>query len=48
MPNAWDAGSARILASRGFEALATTSLGLAASLGKVDLTVTRSLRLESH
>ena len=41
MPNAWDVGSARILASMGFDALATTSLGLAAALGKVDLTVTR-------
>ena len=41
MPNAWDIGSARILASMGFEALATTSLGHAAGLGKVDLTVTR-------
>jgi len=36
IPNAWDAGSARLLASLGFEALATTSLGLANALGKVD------------
>lgn len=41
MPNPWDIGSARILASMGFSALATTSLGHAASLGKVDQTVTR-------
>ena len=41
MPNPWDIGSARILASVGFPALATTSLGHAASLGKVDQTVTR-------
>jgi 2-methylisocitrate lyase-like PEP mutase family enzyme len=36
MPNAWDAGSAMLLASLGFEALATTSLGLANALGRVD------------
>ncbi len=36
MPNPWDAGSARILASFGFEALATTSAGLAFSLGRRD------------
>jgi 2-methylisocitrate lyase-like PEP mutase family enzyme len=41
MPNPWDLGSARILASMGFSALATTSLGHAASLGKVDQSVTR-------
>jgi 2-methylisocitrate lyase-like PEP mutase family enzyme len=41
MPNPWDVGSARILASMGFSALATTSLGHAASLGKVDQSVTR-------
>jgi 2-methylisocitrate lyase-like PEP mutase family enzyme len=29
IPNPWDAGTARLLASLGFEALATTSLGLA-------------------
>lgn len=34
--NAWDAGSARILASAGFEALATTSAGYAFSVGKRD------------
>ncbi len=36
IPNPWDAGSARILAGLGFEALATTSAGLAFSLGKLD------------
>jgi len=36
IPNPWDAGSAKILASLGFEALATTSAGLAFSLGKPD------------
>src|SRR5436305_2061820 len=33
IPNPWDAGTARLLASMGFEALATTSLGLANTLG---------------
>src|SRR5579871_2182782 len=36
IPNPWDAGSAKILAHLGFEALATTSAGLAFSLGKPD------------
>ena len=36
IPNPWDAGTARLLASLGFEALATTSLGLANSLGRPD------------
>jgi 2-methylisocitrate lyase-like PEP mutase family enzyme len=36
IPNPWDAGSAKLLASLGFEALATTSAGLAFSLGKPD------------
>jgi len=40
MPNAWDIGSARILAGLGFPALATTSSGHAASLGKRDQQVT--------
>src|SRR6516162_734841 len=34
IPNAWDAGTARALAALGFEALATTSLGLANTLGR--------------
>jgi 2-methylisocitrate lyase-like PEP mutase family enzyme len=41
MPNPWDVGSARLLASLGFEALATTSSGFAATLGRVDGGVTR-------
>jgi len=36
MPNPWDAGSAIMLASLGFEALATTSAGFAFSLGRPD------------
>lgn len=36
LPNAWDAGSARILAGLGFEAIATTSAGLAFTLGRRD------------
>jgi 2-methylisocitrate lyase-like PEP mutase family enzyme len=41
LPNPWDAGSARILASLGFEALATTSSGFAATFGRPDGSVTR-------
>ncbi len=41
IPNPWDVGSARLLAELGFPALATTSSGLAASLGKLDQQVTR-------
>jgi 2-methylisocitrate lyase-like PEP mutase family enzyme len=41
IPNPWDAGSARVLAGLGFEALATTSSGLAYSLGKRDGMATR-------
>jgi 2-methylisocitrate lyase-like PEP mutase family enzyme len=41
MPNPWDVGSARLLASFGFEALATTSAGFAWSIGKVDQQVSR-------
>ena len=47
MPNPWDVGSAKLLASMGFEALATTSAGLAWSLGKLDMQVTRD-ELVSH
>jgi len=36
IPNPWDPGTARLLASLGFEALATTSLGLANTLGRAD------------
>ena len=40
IPNPWDAGSARMLAGLGFKALATTSSGLAFTLGRADGTVT--------
>ena len=36
IPNPWDAGSARVFAALGFEALATTSSGLAFTLGRLD------------
>lgn len=36
IPNPWDAGSAKMLASLGYQALATTSAGYAFSQGKVD------------
>lgn len=36
IPNPWDAGTARILAALGFEALTTTSAGLAFALGRRD------------
>lgn len=35
LPNPWDAGSAKLLADLGFEALATTSLGVANNLGRL-------------
>jgi len=41
MPNPWDRGSARLFESLGFEALATTSSGFAATLGRLDGGVTR-------
>ena len=41
LPNPWDAGSARVLASMGFAALATTSSGFAATMGRHDGSVTR-------
>jgi 2-methylisocitrate lyase-like PEP mutase family enzyme len=41
IPNPWDAGSARILAALGYEALATTSAGFAFTLGRRDGAVTR-------
>lgn len=36
MPNAWDAGSAKMLVSCGFDAVGTTSAGIAFSLGRPD------------
>jgi 2-methylisocitrate lyase-like PEP mutase family enzyme len=47
MPNPWDIGSAKLLESLGFPALATTSSGLAASLGKHDQHLSRD-ELVSH
>ena len=41
MPNPWDAGTAKLFASLGFEALATTSSGYAATLGRLDGQVSR-------
>jgi 2-methylisocitrate lyase-like PEP mutase family enzyme len=40
LPNAWDIGSALVLQSLGFDAVATTSSGFAAALGRHDQTVT--------
>jgi 2-methylisocitrate lyase-like PEP mutase family enzyme len=40
IPNPWDAGSAKVLAGLGFEALATTSSGFAFTLGRADGNVT--------
>ena len=41
LPNPWDAGSAKLFASLGFHALATTSSGHAATLGRLDGGLTR-------
>src|SRR6478736_6836226 len=41
MPNPYDMGSARLLAALGFQALASTSAGFAATLGRLDMMVTR-------
>src|SRR5688500_6280603 len=40
IPNPWDAGTAKLFAALGFEALATTSLGVASSLGQRDGAIT--------
>ena len=45
IPNPFDRGSARLLASLGFEALATTSAGLANSRGLVDMAIDRDTLL---
>jgi 2-methylisocitrate lyase-like PEP mutase family enzyme len=47
IPNPWDAGSARLLQSLGFEALATTSAGFAFSIAKPDGAVDRD-RMLAH
>ena len=41
LPNPWDQGSAKLLASLGFQALATTSSGFAVTLGRSDGSVSR-------
>lgn len=46
IPNPWDIGSARILARMGFEALATTSAGLAFGRGEVEGTLGKETVLE--
>jgi 2-methylisocitrate lyase-like PEP mutase family enzyme len=48
MPNAWDAGSAVLLAEAGFVAIATTSSGIAHSLGMADFVVPESVRRVSR
>ena len=45
IPNPWDVGTARLLQSLGFEALATTSAGFAFSIGKRDGAVDRETML---
>jgi 2-methylisocitrate lyase-like PEP mutase family enzyme len=46
LPNAWDAGTARILEHVGFPALATTSAGIAFALGRPDASVDGDTMLE--
>ncbi len=46
MPNPWDVGSARVMEKMGFKALATTSAGMAWSLGHADNEVTLEQALE--
>ena len=46
MPNPYDLGSARLLAALGFQALASTSAGFAATLGRLDMMVGREELLE--
>src|SRR5690349_2175424 len=41
IPNAWDAGSAKLFQSLGAAAIATTSSGYAATLGRLDYDMTR-------
>ena len=43
IPNPWDPGTARLLAAMGFEALATTSLGVANSLGSATVSLAEIL-----
>lgn len=46
IPNFWDVGSARLLESLGFEALASSSAGFAFSRGLPDMGVTREAKLQ--
>lgn len=46
IPNPWNPGTARLLAHLGFEALATTSMGCAFSLGRLDGSLNRRETLE--
>ncbi|CAB3754880.1 2-methylisocitrate lyase [Burkholderia sp. MSh2] len=46
IPNPWDAGTARLLAMAGFEALATTSAGYAFSKGQPDYAIDRDAILD--
>ncbi len=46
LPNAWDAGTAKILEQVGFSALATTSAGIAFALGRPDATVDGDTMIE--
>ena len=46
IPNPWDAGTAKLLAHLGFEALATTSARYAFSIGRRDNQVGRDLMME--
>lgn len=46
LANAWDQGSAKLLVSLGFQALATTSSGYAAALGRLDYSVSREEAVE--
>jgi 2-methylisocitrate lyase-like PEP mutase family enzyme len=47
IPNPWDAGTARVLASLGFEALTTTSAGMAFTFGRRDGAATRDQSLSN-
>jgi 2-methylisocitrate lyase-like PEP mutase family enzyme len=47
IPNPWDAGTARLLEHLGFEALATTSMGYAFSMGRRDNTLSRDETLQN-
>ncbi len=47
IPNPWDAGSAKMMHSLGFKALASTSAGFAAAIAKKDGTTSREEALEN-